>query len=98
LSSDRPPQQAKETVITEDGVDYVIFDFEKAGDFWPQHVHTENGSRNHATVVARGSVKDSVSGQIFNTGNLVFWPVEEPHGFVALVDNTRLVNIRVAVP
>jgi len=71
-----------------------IYDFEKAGDILPKHVHTEENI--HITIVARGSIKayshdwekEGSAGQILN-----FKP-NEPHEIMALEDNTRIVNIQ----
>jgi len=71
----------------------AIYDFEKAGDILPKHVHDEKDT--HITIVARGKIKayshdwsiEAVSGQVLD-----FRP-HEPHEFMALEDNTRIVNI-----
>lgn len=71
-----------------------IYDFEKAGDILPKHVHTEDNI--HITIVARGRIKayshdweqEAVAGQILD-----FRP-NEPHELMALEDNTRIVNIQ----
>jgi len=71
----------------------AMYDFEKAGDVLPKHVHTENDV--HITIVARGKIKayshdwaqEAVAGQLLN-----FRP-EEPHEIMALEDNTRIFNI-----
>jgi quercetin dioxygenase-like cupin family protein len=71
-----------------------LYDFEKAGDILPKHVHTEDNI--HITIVARGRIKayshdweiEGVAGQIMD-----FRP-GEPHEIMALEDNTRIVNIQ----
>ena len=71
----------------------AMYDFEKAGDVLPKHVHTENDV--HITIVARGKIKayshdwekEAVAGQLID-----FRP-GEPHEIVALEDNTRIFNI-----
>ena len=71
----------------------VIFDFEKAGDILPKHIHTEENV--HITIVARGKIKayshdweqEGTAGQIMD-----FRP-NEPHEIMALEDNTRIINI-----
>jgi quercetin dioxygenase-like cupin family protein len=71
----------------------VMYDFELAGDVLAKHAHTE--SNNHITIVARGKVKitsdnwerEAVAGQILD------FVANEPHEFVALEDNTRIINI-----
>ena len=71
----------------------VIFDFQRAGDVLPKHVHDENNV--HITIVARGKVKayshdwekEGTAGQILD-----FRP-NEPHEIMALEDNTRIINV-----
>jgi quercetin dioxygenase-like cupin family protein len=70
-----------------------IYDFEKVGDVLTKHNHNANSV--HITIVARGKIKayshdwslEATAGQILD-----FRP-NEPHEFVALEDNTRIVNI-----
>jgi quercetin dioxygenase-like cupin family protein len=71
----------------------AIYDFEKAGDILPKHVHDENNV--HITIVAKGKIKayshdweqEAVAGQLLD-----FRP-GEPHEIAALEDNTRIFNI-----
>ena len=71
----------------------TIFDFEKAGDILPKHIHTENDV--HITIVCTGKIKayshdwevEAVPGKI------VDFRIGEPHEIMALEDNTRIVNI-----
>jgi quercetin dioxygenase-like cupin family protein len=71
----------------------AMYDFEKAGDILPKHVHTKDDV--HITIVARGKLKayshdweqEAVAGQLID-----FRP-GEPHELVALEDNTRIFNI-----
>jgi quercetin dioxygenase-like cupin family protein len=71
----------------------AMYDFEKAGDILPKHVHDE--SNVHITIVARGKIKayshdwekEAVAGQLLD-----FRP-GEPHEIAALEDNTRIFNI-----
>jgi quercetin dioxygenase-like cupin family protein len=69
------------------------YDFEKAGDVLPKHVHSEND--NHITIVARGRVKAySHDWSIEATaGQLIDFRAGEPHELAALEDNTRIFNI-----
>jgi len=71
----------------------VVYDFEVAGDVLPMHNHDETNA--HITVVARGSVKASGEGweRVFKSGAVIDFPANQPHEFVALEDNTRIVNI-----
>ena len=71
----------------------TIYDFETAGDILPKHNHTDESA--HITIVARGKIKayshdwekEAVAGQIMD------FRANEPHEFMALEDNTRIVNI-----
>lgn len=71
----------------------TIYDFEVTGDVLPMHTHDETNA--HITVVARGSVKASGEGweKVFKSGAVIDFPANQPHEFVALEDNTRIVNI-----
>jgi quercetin dioxygenase-like cupin family protein len=71
----------------------TLYDFEKAGDLLPKHIHDENNV--HITIVSRGKIKayshdwsiEAVAGQLLD-----FRP-NEPHEIMALEDNTRIFNI-----
>jgi quercetin dioxygenase-like cupin family protein len=71
----------------------VMYDFEKVGDILFKHSHAENTA--HITIVARGKIKiyshdwaiEAVAGQLLD------FPPEQPHEFMALEDNTRIFNI-----
>ena len=71
----------------------TMYDFDKAGDILPKHVHDENSV--HITIVARGKLKayshdwemEAVAGQLLD------FRVGEPHELMALEDNTRIYNI-----
>lgn len=71
----------------------AIYDFEKSGDILPKHNHDENSA--HITIVARGKLKayshdwerEATAGQIID------FRAGEPHEFMALEDNTRIVNV-----
>ena len=71
----------------------VIYDFEKSGDILPKHNHTEDNV--HITIICRGRFKvyshdwemEATAGQVLN-----FQP-NHPHEFMALEDNSRIVNI-----
>ena len=71
----------------------TIYDFEVTGDILPIHNHDENTA--HVTIVARGSVKASGEGweRVLKSGAVIDFPANQPHEFVALEDNTRIVNI-----
>lgn len=71
----------------------TMYDFEKAGDILPKHVHAE--SDVHITIVARGRLKAySHDWEIeAGPGKLIDFRVGEPHELMALEDNTRIFNI-----
>ena len=74
-------------------VSLVIYDFEKVGDTLPIHVHGDDN--NHFTVVAKGKLRAFGNGweQIIEAGNVVDFEANDPHGFEALEDNSRIVNV-----
>jgi quercetin dioxygenase-like cupin family protein len=71
----------------------VMYDFEKAGDILPKHVHTELDA--HITIVARGKLKIySHDWEIIAVpGQLLDFTPNQPHEFMALEDNTRIFNL-----
>jgi quercetin dioxygenase-like cupin family protein len=85
----------KETKVHLGKLNVTLYDFAKTGDKLPTHTHGE--ADNHITVVAKGSIKiidhPDLDGQIFHEGKVIDWAVGVPHGFVALEDNTRVVNV-----
>jgi quercetin dioxygenase-like cupin family protein len=71
----------------------TIYDFPEVGDILPMHSHIESNS--HITIVARGSFTANLSEQTMtlNCGDVINWPANQAHEFVALELNSRLVNI-----
>ena len=71
----------------------TIYDFPEVEDILPSHVHTE--TTNHITIVARGSFTVNLPERTMtlNCGDVVNWPANQAHEFVALEPNSRLVNI-----
>lgn len=71
----------------------TAYDFPKTGDILPMHSHGE--ADNHITVVARGSFRAHGNGweKIFKAGDVIDWPPHDPHEFIALEENSRIVNI-----
>jgi quercetin dioxygenase-like cupin family protein len=71
----------------------TIFDFKKAGDILAKHTHDESSA--HISIVSRGRIKvyshdwelEAYCGQVLN------FPPNQPHEFMALEDDTRVVNI-----
>jgi quercetin dioxygenase-like cupin family protein len=71
----------------------MIYTFEQAGDVLPMHTHTEGNA--HITIVARGRVKahgNEWSAE-YSAGAVIDFPSNQSHEFVALEDDTRIVNI-----
>jgi quercetin dioxygenase-like cupin family protein len=83
----------KQTILQIGDLKGVIFDFPEVNDILPEHVHTEENV--HITIVARGKILARFGGQekIIQAGDVFNWEVGEPHEFVSLVENSRLVNI-----
>lgn len=71
----------------------AMYDFEKAGDILPMHVHDE--LTNHITIVARGKLRAHGDGweRTATTGQLLDFPVGVPHELTALENDTRIYNI-----
>ena len=72
----------------------TVYTFEKAGDMLPMHTHQEGNA--HITIVARGKVK--VHGNEwaadYSAGAVIDFPSDQSHEFIALEDNSRIVNIQ----
>jgi quercetin dioxygenase-like cupin family protein len=71
----------------------TIYSFEKIGDVLPMHTHGEVGA--HITIVARGKVKAHGVGweKELSAGAVVDFPPNQSHEFIALEDDSRIVNI-----
>ena len=71
----------------------TIYDFEKTGDVLPMHWHKPDNS--HISIVAKGSfvAKGTDWEKTLICGNVVDWQAYQQHEFIALEDNSRLVNI-----
>jgi quercetin dioxygenase-like cupin family protein len=70
-----------------------IYDFPEVSDMLPMHTHTE--ADVHITVVSRGSFLTRGTGweREVKAGDVLDWRPNEPHEFVALEAQSRLVNI-----
>ena len=71
----------------------VIYTFEQVGDVLPMHTHQEGDA--HITIVARGRVKahgNEWSAE-YGAGSVIDFPANQSHEFIALEDNSRIVNI-----
>lgn len=71
----------------------VVYDFSAAGDVLPMHSHNE--ADVHITVVARGSFKAHGPGweRVLKAGDVADWKPNDPHEFIALEANSRIVNM-----
>jgi quercetin dioxygenase-like cupin family protein len=72
----------------------TIYTFEKVGDVLPMHTHDEESV--HITIVARGKIKVSGLGWEMDksAGAVIDFPPNQAHEFIALEDNSRIVNIQ----
>lgn len=71
----------------------IVYDFSEVNDELPAHTHpVETG---HISIVGRGSFKAHGDGWelTLTSGNVVDWPDNQAHGFIALEPGSRLVNI-----
>lgn len=71
----------------------VVYTFEQAGDVLPMHTHQEGNA--HITIVARGRVKahgNEWSAE-YGAGSVIDFQPNQSHEFIALEDNSRIVNI-----
>jgi len=73
------------------GTTYV---FKNKGDVLPMHTHKEGES--HITVVVCGKIKVHGDGweNEYLENETIDFPANQAHEFIALEDDTRIVNIR----
>lgn len=71
----------------------TIYDFAKVGDLVVKHNHTEDNV--HITIVAKGVIKIYSHDWevIAPAGKVVDFKPNQPHEFMAMEDDTRIVNI-----
>jgi quercetin dioxygenase-like cupin family protein len=71
----------------------IVYTFEKEGDTLPMHFH--DNITAHITIVARGRVKAHGNGWSaeYGAGSVIDFPADQSHEFIALEDNSRIVNI-----
>jgi len=71
----------------------LIYDFPEIGDVLAMHTHDEKSV--HITIVARGAFKASGEGweHIVKAGDFLDWAPYQPHEFVSLEADSRIVNI-----
>tara|TARA_R110000803_G_scaffold95759_1_gene163864 strand:- start:37 stop:333 length:297 start_codon:yes stop_codon:yes gene_type:complete len=71
----------------------VIVDFGEEGDAFGKHNHDEDTV--HITIVVRGSIRVFSHDweKVVLAGQIVDFNPFEPHDFIALEDNSRMINI-----
>lgn len=71
----------------------TIYDFAKAGDLVVKHNHTQDNV--HITIVAKGVIKIYSHDWevIAPAGKVVDFKPNQPHEFMAMEDDTRIINI-----
>jgi quercetin dioxygenase-like cupin family protein len=72
----------------------VIYTFTQKGDVLPMHFHSELDS--HITIVARGGVRmhgPTIDAVDYSAGAVIDHEAPITHEFIALEDNSRIVNI-----
>jgi quercetin dioxygenase-like cupin family protein len=71
----------------------IVYTFEKMGDTLPMHTHA--GGDAHITIVARGKIRAHGNAweAEYSAGAVVDFPANQSHEFIALEDNSRIVNI-----
>jgi quercetin dioxygenase-like cupin family protein len=71
----------------------IVYDFVEVNDVLEMHQHDE--ATIHITIVARGSFK--IHGneweRTVTAGDVIDWRPHDPHEFIALEANSRIVNI-----
>ena len=70
-----------------------IYDFEFAGDVLPMHEHDEK--EVHISIVGRGKIKILGDGweRELSSGQIIDFEVGQKHEFVAMEDDSRIINI-----
>jgi quercetin dioxygenase-like cupin family protein len=72
----------------------VVYGYD-VDDTLPVHVHDE--ASNHITIIMAGSFRcignPVIEGKVLKTGQVVDWPANQPHGFVALENGSRMLQI-----
>jgi len=71
----------------------TVYTFEKTGDTLPMHTHT--GENAHIIIVARGKIKAHGNEweAEYSAGAVIDFPTNQSREFIALEDNSRVVNI-----
>jgi quercetin dioxygenase-like cupin family protein len=81
------------TLLSAGNLSGTVYTFEQAGDVLPMHTH--NDVTAHITIVARGRIKAHGNGWSaeYGAGSVIDFPADQSHEFIALEDNSRIVNI-----
>jgi quercetin dioxygenase-like cupin family protein len=68
-----------------------------AGEGLPIHAHPTPRHNNHITAVLRGSLtchgRESIEGKVIKAGDVLDWAIGEPHGFIALENDTVILQV-----
>ena len=84
----------KQNIFIVENITGIVYSFEKTGDILPMHTYPEG--QEHITIVVCGKIK--VNGDSWNNeyseNEVIDFPANQAHEFIALEDNTRIVNIR----
>lgn len=80
-------------IVKAKNLEMTIYDFPKIDDILPKHIHDEQST--HITIIARGKflVKYNNKEEIAEAGNIYDWNAGDPHEFISLKSNSRIVNI-----
>lgn len=83
----------KATLLEVQDIKGIIYDFPYVDDILPEHSHGPDDI--HITIVARGKLIARYQGkkQIISAGDIYDWTIGEPHEFIALEANSRIINI-----
>jgi len=84
------------SIMVNDSMWGAVYTFEKVGDVFPIHTHTEHD--NHITVLMHGKIKllGKYEGTIIEAipgGTIIKWIPGEPHGFESITDGATIFNI-----
>jgi quercetin dioxygenase-like cupin family protein len=72
----------------------TIYTYPNVGDALPTHVHPPEA--NHITIIMNGQFRcmgPGIEGDILTVGQVIIWPANIPHGFEALEENSRMLQI-----
>ena len=80
-------------IINIKNIEMTVYDFPKIDDILPKHTHDEQST--HITIIARGKflVKYNDKEEIAKAGDIYDWKAGDPHEFISLKSNSRIVNI-----